>query len=276
MYSSTVAFRAESTDLFEKIDILLVEIEKNPDNLELAREIYHAVNTVKGLGALFGLPEIGDIFQGLENVFDLVLKGEAAVTEKLTGLALTAMDHAAQIIFETDTPIDQDMLKETSKQINADLDSFISKQSIKKEESEARVKPPRILLIDDEIINRTLLKECIFNYRQDIEVIAVDSAEEGLYYYFADYFTDHFDLVLLDIMMPVIDGNHFIAIIEKNRQLGHITTPPNIVVQTAIQSMGELLSFTRKKCVQEVIKKPISTDRIIECVDRYCPVVPIK
>ena len=272
MYSSTVAFRAESADLFEKIDILLVEIEKNPDNVELAGKIYQAVNTVKGLGALFGLPEIGDIFQGLENIFDLVLKGKAAVTGELTDLALTAMDHASQMVFETDTPIDQDVLKETSKQINADLDSFISKQSIKKEESEARVKTPRILLIDDEIINRTLLKECIFSYRKDIEVIAVDSAEEGLYYYFAG----HFDLVLLDIMMPVIDGNHFIAIIEKNRQLGHITTPPNIVVQTAIQSMGELLSFTRKECVQEVIKKPISTDRIIECVDRYCPVVPIR
>ncbi len=272
MYSSTVAFRAESTALFEKIDILLVKIEKNPDNLELAREIYQAVNTVKGLGTLFGLPEIGDIFQGLENVFNLVLKGETAVTEKLTGLALTAMDHAAQIIFETDTPVDHNVLKETSKQINADLDSFISRQSIKKEESGERVKPPRILLIDDEIINRTLLKECILSYRKDIKVIAVDSAEEGLYYYFAD----HFDLVLLDIMMPVIDGNHFIAIIEKNRQLGHITTPPNIVVQTAIQSMGELLSFTRKECVQEVIKKPISTDRIIACIDRYCPVVPVK
>lgn len=272
MYSSTVAFRAESADLFEKIDILLVEIEKNPDNVELAGKIYQAVNTVKGLGALFGLPEIGDIFQGLENIFDLVLKGEAAVTGELTDLALTAMDHASQMVFETDTPIDQDVLKETSKQINADIDSFILKQSIKKKESEARFKPPRILLIDDEIINRTLLKECIFNYRNDIEIIAVDSAEEGLYYYFAD----HFDLVLLDIMMPVIDGNHFIAIIEKNRQLGHITTPPNIVVQTAIQSMGELLSFTRKECVQEVIKKPISTDRIIDCVDRYCPVVPIK
>ena len=273
MYSSTVAFRAESTALFEKIDILLVKIEKNPDNLELAREIYQAVNTVKGLGTLFGLPEIGDIFQGLENIFDLVLKGKAAVTGELTDLALTAMDHASQIVFETDTPIDQDVLKETSKQINADLDSFISRQSIKKEESGERVKPPpRILLIDDEIINRTLLKECILSYRKDIKVIAVDSAEEGLYYYFAD----HFDLVLLDIMMPVIDGNHFIAIIEKNRQLGHITTPPNIVVQTAIQSMGELLSFTRKECVQEVIKKPISTDRIIACIDRYCPVVPVK
>lgn len=272
MYSSTVAFRAESADLFEKIDILLVEIEKNPDNVELAGEIYQAVNTVKGLGALFGLPEIGDIFQGLENIFDLVLKGEAAVTGELTDLALMAMDHASQIVFETDTPIDQDVLQETGKQINADLDIFISRLSIKKEESETRFKTPRILLIDDEIINRTLLKECIFSYRKDIEVIAVDSAEEGLYYYFAG----HFDLVLLDIMMPVIDGNHFIAIIEKNRQLGHITTPPNIVVQTAIQSMGELLSFTRKECVQEVIKKPISTDRIIECVDRYCPVVPIK
>ncbi|MCK5544949.1 MAG: response regulator [Desulfobulbaceae bacterium] len=281
MYPSTVAFQAESAELFEKIDILLVEIEKKPDQVELAREIYQAGNTIKGLGALFGLSEIVDIFQRIENLFDLVQKGEMAVTGELIDLALMAMDYVTRAIFETDAPVDPDELKKNGKQIITALDSFILKQwqeedkasqTKKTVETEAQSKTSRILLIDDELINRTLLRECILSYRKDIEVIAVDSAEEGLYY----YFVKDFDLVLLDIMMPVIDGNHFIAIIEKNRKLGHITTPPNIVVQTAVQSMGQLLSFTRKECVQEVIRKPISTERIIECVDRYCPIPPAK
>jgi len=70
--------------------------------------------------------------------------------------------------------------------------------------------------------------------------------------------------------MPVIDGNDFIAIVEKNRELQHLEGEPNIVVQTAVQSMTELLAIVKKESVQEVIRKPITRERVLECIERYC------
>jgi CheY-like chemotaxis protein len=72
-------------------------------------------------------------------------------------------------------------------------------------------------------------------------------------------------------MMPEVDGNHFISIVEKNRAVHNIGGEVNIVVQTAVQSMEELLNIVRKNCVMEVIRKPILRERIYTCIERYCP-----
>lgn len=124
----------------------------------------------------------------------------------------------------------------------------------------------RILIIDDEQLNRRLLEELIRSYRKDIEVITTDNASEGLFH----YFTSPFTLVLLDIMMPVIDGNDFLAIVEKNRQVGLLRCAPNIIVQTAIQSISQLTELAKWECVLEVMRKPITASHLKEHLDKYC------
>ena len=123
-----------------------------------------------------------------------------------------------------------------------------------------------ILIIDDEKINRTLLHQTVLSCNCTVQVVAVDNACEALFH----YFTGHFDLVFLDIMMPEIDGNDFLTIIEKNIAAGNLIHPSDIVVQTAIQSIEELSALTNRECVQEVMRKPLAPSRIKECVERYC------
>ena len=103
-------------------------------------------------------------------------------------------------------------------------------------------------------------------FNDGIEIVTVDSAEEGIYY----YLTEEFDLVFLDIIMPIVDGNDFLAIVEKNYERGHLKDVSNIVVQTAVESMEQLLSYIKKTCVQEVIRKPVTPERITDCLERYC------
>ncbi len=124
----------------------------------------------------------------------------------------------------------------------------------------------KILIIDDEEINRVLLEEIIHSYDENIAITTTDNASEGLFH----YFTRPFTLVLLDIMMPVINGHDFLAIVEKNRQAGHLQYSPNIIVQTAIQSISQLTELTKWECVLEVMRKPIVATRLKEHLNKYC------
>lgn len=124
----------------------------------------------------------------------------------------------------------------------------------------------RVLIIDDEQVNRLLLQEMTHAYNPDIEVISVDNAAEGLFH----YMRSPFNVVFLDIMMPVIDGNDFLAIIEQNTKAGLLEQSGNIVVQTAIESISQLTALSKWECVQKVIRKPIVAKNMIHCLEKYC------
>ncbi len=124
----------------------------------------------------------------------------------------------------------------------------------------------QILIIEDEKVPRTYIEKSIINIDKNIEIISVDSAAEGLFF----FFTKQFDLIFLDIMMPQVDGNDFIYVIEKNYKAGNIDKLPNIVVQSSIQSITELTAFTKRECIQEVFKKPLKLKQIETCLKRYC------
>jgi CheY-like chemotaxis protein len=124
----------------------------------------------------------------------------------------------------------------------------------------------KILVVDDEAVNRILLEEFIKTFNKDIQITPVESASEAIFH----YLTGKFDLVFLDIMMPDVNGNHFLSIVEKNRAAHNISSHANIVVQTAVQSMEELLTIVHKNCVLEVIRKPLIRDRVYTCIKRYC------
>jgi len=124
----------------------------------------------------------------------------------------------------------------------------------------------KVLIIDDEQINLVLLEEFVHDFDKDIETISVDSAAKGLFY----YFTNNIDLVFLDIVMANINGKDFIDIVEENMKAGLLNCCPNIVVQTAMPSDVKINLLAKKKCVLEVIRKPITKQHIHDCLTHYC------
>jgi len=124
----------------------------------------------------------------------------------------------------------------------------------------------QILIIEDEKVPRTYIEKSVLSIDNSLEMISVDSVAEGLFF----FFTQQFNLIFLDIMMPKVDGHDFIFIIEKNLEAGHIAHLPNIIVQSSIQSIAELTELTNKECIQEVLKKPLKLDQIKTCLERYC------
>ena len=71
-------FKAETEEHLTKLDNGLVELEKQPDNVELVKDLNREVHTLKGSARVFGFSEIEDIAHRIEDIFDEVA-GKRAV-----------------------------------------------------------------------------------------------------------------------------------------------------------------------------------------------------
>jgi len=114
-----------------------------------------------------------------------------------------------------------------------------------------------VLIVEDNKVNQLLLKNILSGFGIATEIVF--NGQEAL-----DIITqDKFDLVLLDIQMPVMDGY---ATIEALRKQKTITTP--VVAMTAYATMGE-----REKCLlagmNDYITKPVDFAQLIKILDFF-------
>ena len=84
----------------------------------------------------------------------------------------------------------------------------------------------KILIVDDDFINRKLLQMILKKNAMVSETIEVKNGAEALD--IIDKVSD-IDLILLDIMMPILDGVGFLKIFRANMKSSHI---PVIVLST--------------------------------------------
>ncbi|MEN8256841.1 MAG: response regulator [Thermodesulfobacteriota bacterium] len=255
----TLNFQDDAENLIQDAEQLLLALEKKPDEQDLICNCANSLRTIRGVANLFNLDNITRLAALAAGGFDVTCKLKEEADPALISSTIELLGNLRQ-----SGPHDLDA--RATHNLTATLAPFATKtiRSLMPDRNPADTK---ILIVDDEVVNRVLLEEFIRTFNKDIQVISVDSASEAIYY----YLTEKFDLVFLDIMMPDVDGNHFISIVEKNRAAHNIAGEPNIIVQTAVQSLEELLNIVQKNSVLEVIRKPIPRERICTCIERYCP-----
>lgn len=268
-------FKEETRQLFENISSSLVNLKTYNDDKSLFYKHYLYWHEVKSLATLFSLHDIAAISHEIESLFDLVSNEDMSLSQTDLNCFGDSLDYIKASLDNSINNKSHELdLDNLLKKIHNTNRATLSKKApssptpspANNQTQSSQAHTPKILIVEDEPINMTLLEANIKDFSNDFEIISANSAEEGLFH----FFTNKFDLIFLDIMMPVIDGNDFIAIIEKNIEKKNISTRCNIVVQTAIQSMAQLTAFAKKECVQEIIRKPISPTRINECLVRYC------
>ena len=113
----------------------------------------------------------------------------------------------------------------------------------------------RILIVDDEVNIRTFLSQAL-----EDEGYAVTVASDG-YEAMREARESPPDLILLDLMMPLLDGRTFLDIYR------HTPGPKApIVVITADRSKGEDME---DNLAAAVVHKPFSIDRLLTIVRRH-------
>ncbi len=101
----TDVYIEEATELLGELETALLELEENPDDMELVGRVFRAMHTIKGSGAMFGFDAIATFTHEVETVFDQVRAGKLAVTSRLIGLTLAARDRIKQMLGgQTDFP----------------------------------------------------------------------------------------------------------------------------------------------------------------------------
>lgn len=111
---------------------------------------------------------------------------------------------------------------------------------------------PTILIVDDEKANVFLLTEILklYNYK----VISAHDGGEAL----EKISSQRPDMVLLDIMMPVMDG---MEVLEKVRNNNEIKNTPIIMISA--RNEPEDISNALNKGADDYITKPVTSSKIM-------------
>lgn len=119
--------------------------------------------------------------------------------------------------------------------------------------------PHSVLIVEDDSSIRDLLNQALMI--EGYEVNPVKHGKEAL-----DFLANNKQpcVILLDLMMPVMDGFEFLRRIKSDlsKQTAHIP----IVIASASGSAGE----EAHRYNLPIIRKPLDLSRVLEIVEKYC------
>ncbi len=118
--------------------------------------------------------------------------------------------------------------------------------------------PKKILIIDDDYTGTTLVSFLLRSNGYD--VIAAFNGEEGL----EKANQEKPDLIVLDIMMPKMDGYTFL---RKLKQVNILNIPP-VIMLTAKDKMEETF---RMEGVADYFVKPLDTEKFLKKIKELLP-----
>jgi len=85
-------YREEAYELLDGLEESLMELEKNPKDLDVVGRVFRAMHTIKGSGAMFGFNDIASFTHTIEAVYDLVRDGKITVDQHLISLTPASCD----------------------------------------------------------------------------------------------------------------------------------------------------------------------------------------
>ena len=128
-----------------------------------------------------------------------------------------------------------------------------------------RARSLRILLVEDNRVNQFLAMELLTVRGHSVNVAT--GGREAI----ALYERDRFDLILMDVQMPDMDGLEAVAAIRAREKAGAPRTP--IVAMTAHAMKGDRERFLEAG-MDEYVSKPIRVEDLFDAIERVLPSPP--
>jgi putative two-component system response regulator len=120
----------------------------------------------------------------------------------------------------------------------------------------------KILIVDDDFINRKLLQALLKKYPDTVrEIVEAENGSEGLTVIKEN---PDINLVLLDIIMPVLDGKEFLKIFRSNSTNSNI---PVLVLSTDDTQKSAAFELG----ADDFLLKPINEDELISKIKKWTP-----
>jgi putative two-component system response regulator len=117
----------------------------------------------------------------------------------------------------------------------------------------------KVLIVDDDFINRKLLQTLLKKHPDVVDTIEAENGSDALDKLKQD---SDINLILLDIMMPVIDGIEFLEIFRSDIANSHI---PVIVLSTDDSRKSEIFD----NGANDFIRKPIKENDLFAKIEQW-------
>lgn len=117
----------------------------------------------------------------------------------------------------------------------------------------------KVLVVDDDFINRKLLQTHLKSNPDVTEIVEAENGSDALNKLKND---PTIGLVLLDIMMPVVDGIEFLKIFRSDMSNAHI---PVIVLSTDDTRKTEVFD----NGANDFLRKPVMQDQLAEKITQW-------
>ncbi len=116
-------FVAEAREHLETIEPKLLELEKNPQNLQILDDIFRPMHSLKGASGFLHLNAINGLAHKSESVLDELRKGRIENNSEIMDVILTATDALCQMLDNLEQAGDEGQVDTSG--VEAQLESFI-------------------------------------------------------------------------------------------------------------------------------------------------------
>lgn len=116
-------FLVEAGEIIDLLDGQLVDLESNPDDVELLNAIFRGFHTVKGGAGFLGIEPLVILCHRAEDVFNLLRQHDLKVTQKLMDVVLKVHDTLREMFSSINNSVEPDP---ADPQLIHDLESFLS------------------------------------------------------------------------------------------------------------------------------------------------------
>lgn len=117
----------------------------------------------------------------------------------------------------------------------------------------------KVLVVDDDFINRKLIQTLLKKNPRVTEIIEAENGSDALDKMKKD---PSINLILLDIMMPVVDGIEFLKIFRSDMNNANV---PVIVLSTDDTRKTEVYD----NGANDFLRKPVMQDNLYEKIDQW-------
>ena len=138
-------FISESNEHLESLEPKLLQLEKEPDNLELLNDIFRSFHTIKGASSFLSLTQITKLSHKLENVLDELRRGKLKVTSEIIDLLFGGVD-LLKALFEDLSSGERKRMERLCADSLKEVDEFIEEV----EKKVKRVEPKKAKKKEDE------------------------------------------------------------------------------------------------------------------------------
>lgn len=91
-------FLEESREHLQTLNSCLLSLENDPRNLSVLDEIFRSAHTIKGMSATMGFTAIAELTHEMENVLDLLRKGQLEATQNIIDTLFKCLDTLEQSV----------------------------------------------------------------------------------------------------------------------------------------------------------------------------------